>query len=308
MKIITAQNIDFLKDGCVATVGFFHGVHRGHRFLIENLKAKAAESGLKSLVVTFAIHPRKVLQSDFQPLLLSSLHEKLEQLSSTGVDACVLLEFSPEMAQLTAQQFLKTVLFDRYQVRALLVGHDHRFGRNRAEGFDDYVRYGEQMGMKVIQAERFYTAEFPHISSSDVRKALQDGDVQKAANILTYPYGFGGHVVNGFRVGRKIGFPTANIKPDEPDKLIPALGVYEVLVNIDSERHRGMMNIGHRPTLENGENISLEVHIFNFNRDIYNTRVEVSFVRRIRSEKKFNSVDELIIQLETDKRNILEGK
>ncbi|MBP8023403.1 MAG: riboflavin biosynthesis protein RibF, partial [Paludibacter sp.] len=252
MKIITAQNIDFLKDGCVATVGFFDGVHRGHRFLIENLKAKAAASGLKSLVVTFAIHPRKVLQSDFQPLLLSSLHEKLEQLSSTGVDACVLLEFSPEMAQLTAQQFLKTVLFDRYQVRALLVGHDHRFGRNRAEGFDDYVRYGEQMGMKVIQAERFYTAEFPHISSSDVRKALQEGDVQKAANILTYPYGFGGHVVNGFRVGRKIGFPTANIKPDEPDKLIPALGVYEVLVNIDSERHRGMMNIGHRPTLENG--------------------------------------------------------
>lgn len=308
MKIITAQNIDFLKDGCVATVGFFDGVHRGHRFLIENLKAKAAASGLKSLVVTFAIHPRKVLQSDFQPLLLSSLHEKLEQLSSTGVDACVLLEFSPEMAQLTAQQFLKTILFDRYQVRALLVGHDHRFGRNRAEGFDDYVRYGEQMGMEVIQAERFYTAEFPHISSSDVRKALQEGDVQKAANILTYPYGFGGHVVNGFRVGRKIGFPTANIKPDEPDKLIPALGVYEVLVNIDNERHRGMMNIGHRPTLENGENISLEVHIFNFNRDIYNTRVEVSFVRCIRSEKKFNSVDELIIQLETDKRNILEGK
>ena len=308
MKIITSQNIDFLKDGCVATVGFFDGVHRGHRFLIENLKAKAAASGLKSLVVTFAIHPRKVLQSDFQPLLLSSLHEKLEQLSSTGVDACVLLEFSPEMAQLTAQQFLKTVLFDRYQVRALLVGHDHRFGRNRAEGFDDYVRYGGQMGMKVIQAERFYTTEFPHISSSDVRKALQEGDVQKAANILTYPYGFGGHVVNGFRVGRKIGFPTANIKPDEPDKLIPALGVYEVLVNIDNERHRGMMNIGHRPTLENGENISLEVHIFNFNRDIYNTRVEVSFVRRIRSEKKFSSVDELITQLETDKSNILEGK
>ena len=308
MKIITSQNIDFLKDGCVATVGFFDGVHRGHRFLIENLKAKAAASGLKSLVVTFAVHPRKVLQSDFQPLLLSSLHEKLEQLSSTGVDACVLLEFSPEMAQLTAQQFLKTVLFDRYQVRALLVGHDHRFGRNRAEGFDDYVRYGGQMGMKVIQAERFYTTEFPHISSSDVRKALQEGDVQKAANILTYPYGFGGHVVNGFRVGRKIGFPTANIKPDEPDKLIPALGVYEVLVNIDNERHRGMMNIGHRPTLENGENISLEVHIFNFNRDIYNTRVEVNFVRRIRSEKKFNSVDELIIQLEADKRNILEGK
>ena len=308
MKIITSQNIDFLKDGCVATVGFFDGMHRGHRFLIESLKAKAAELGLKSLVVTFAVHPRKVLQSDFQPLLLSSLHEKLEQLSSTGVDACVLLEFSPEMAQLTAQQFLKTVLFDRYQVRALLVGHDHRFGRNRAEGFDDYVRYGGQMGMKVIQAERFYTTEFPHISSSDVRKALQEGDVQKAANILTYPYGFGGHVVNGFRVGRKIGFPTANIKPDEPDKLIPALGVYEVLVNIDNERHRGMMNIGHRPTLENGENISLEVHIFNFNRDIYNTRVEVSFVRRIRSEKKFNSVDELIIQLEADKSNILEGK
>lgn len=308
MKIITSQNIDFLKDGCVATVGFFDGVHRGHHFLIDNLKAKAASLGLKSLVVTFAVHPRKVLQSDFQPMLLSSMHEKLQQLSSTGVDACVLLDFSRNMANLTAQQFLKTVLFDHYQVRALLVGHDHRFGRNRAEDFDDYERYGKQMGMEVIKAERFYTTEFPHISSSDVRKALQDGDVQTAANILTYPYGFSGHVINGFHVGRKIGFPTANIKPDEPDKMIPALGVYEVIVNIDGERHQGMMNIGYRPTLENGQNISLEVHIFNFNRDIYNTRVEISFVRRIRHEKKFNSVDELIIQLEADKKNILEGK
>lgn len=305
MDIINNNNSGLLKQGCVATVGFFDGLHLGHRYLIEELKTQAAQQQLKSLVITFSVHPRKVLHSDFQPMLLTSLNEKLEQLATTGVDACVVLDFSLEMAQLSAQQFLKDILQERFSVQTLLVGHDHRFGHNRVEGFEDYSRYGQQMGMSLIKANRYTTNELNHISSSEIRKALNTGELANANAMLGYEFGFSGKVVDGFKVGRKIGFPTANIEPEDTDKLIPTMGVYDVKLKIDGIMHRGMMNIGNRPTLQNGLKRSIEVNIFDFNKDIYNERVEVKFVRRIRDEIKFENIDALIAQLTRDKEFIL---
>lgn len=305
MDIINNNNSGLLKQGCVATVGFFDGLHLGHRYLIEELKTQAAQQQLKSLVITFSVHPRKVLHSDFQPMLLTSLNEKLEQLATTGVNACVVLDFSLEMAQLSAQQFLKDILQERFSVQTLLVGHDHRFGHNRVEGFEDYLRYGQQMGMSLIKANRYTTNELNHISSSEIRKALNAGELANANAMLGYEFGFSGKVVDGFKVGRKIGFPTANIEPEDTDKLIPTTGVYDVKLKIDGIMHRGMMNIGNRPTLQNGLKRSIEVNIFDFNKDIYNERVEVKFVRRIRDEIKFENIDALIAQLTRDKEFIL---
>jgi len=288
-----------------ATVGFFDGVHMGHRFLIAELKKEAAKRGLKSMVITFKVHPRKVLHAAYLPQLLTTAEEKQEQLKSTGVDEVVELDFTTEMAQLTAAEFIKQVLAEQLGVKLLLVGHDHRFGKNREEGFPEYVAYGKQNGMEVIQATRYSTEQFSHISSSEVRNALIKGDIERANTLLTYPYAFTGHVVTGFQVGKKIGFPTANLNPVEPDKLIPGIGVYAVLIDWKGNSYKGMMNIGRRPTLDNGDAVSLEVHIINFDADIYHQQLKVTFIRKIRDEKKFNSVEELIEQLKMDKEAVL---
>lgn len=294
-----------VKKNYAATVGFFDGVHTGHRFLIAELKKEAAKHGLKSMVITFKVHPRKVLHAAYLPQLLTSAEEKLEQLKSTDVDEVVELDFTTEMAQLTAAEFIKQILAEQLGVKLLLVGHDHRFGKNREEGFPEYVAYGKQNGMEVIQATRYSTEQFSHISSSEVRNALLNGEIERANTLLTYPYAFTGYVVSGFQVGKKIGFPTANLNPVEPDKLIPAIGVYAVLIDWNGTTYSGMMNIGRRPTLDNGDAVSLEVHIINFDADIYHQQVKVTFIRKIRDEKKFNSVEELIEQLKSDKEVVM---
>ena len=290
---------------CVATVGFFDGLHAGHRFLIEELKSLAKAQNRISVVVTFVKHPRKVLNSDFQPELLTTLPEKLTQLESTGIDACVVLNFSTDMARLSAYDFLKSVLLEQFNVHTLLVGHDHRFGHNRADGFPEYKKYGEALGIEVIQATRYTTSKDEHISSSEIRLALLKGEIEQANRLLTYPYSICGKVIEGFKVGRKIGFPTANIKLEDPDKLIPAIGVYAVYVKWNKRRYKGMLNIGHRPTLDNGENISIEVHIIDFEEDIYNQALIIEFIQKIRDEQKFKGVEELIEQLQKDKLNVI---
>ena len=288
-----------------ATVGFFDGVHTGHRFLIAELKKEAAKRGLKSMVITFKVHPRKVLHAAYLPQLLTTAEEKQEQLKSTGVNEVVELDFTVEMAQLTAAEFIEQILAKQLGVKLLLVGHDHRFGRNREEGFPEYAAYGRQNEMEVIQATRYSTEHFNHISSSEVRNALIKGDIERANTLLTYPYAFTGYVVTGFQVGKKIGFPTANLNPVEPDKLIPGIGVYAVLIDWKGNSYKGMMNIGRRPTLDNGDAVSLEVHIINFDADIYHQQLKVTFIRKIRDEKKFNSVEALIEQLKSDKEAVL---
>lgn len=290
----------------VATVGFFDGVHTGHRFLIEELKSIARLRKLKSKIITFAVHPRLVLHSDFQPQLLTSYEEKLTLLQQNGVDEVVTLNFDREMAMLTAAEFIQQVLSTENQVSCLLVGHDHRFGRNRTDGFAEYVNHGKAVGMEVIQASRFATNEFDHISSSEIRKALALGDIDKANQLLSYPYGFEGYVVSGYKVGRKIGFPTANLELTHADKLIPALGVYAVKVDYEGITYTGMMNIGNRPTIHQNGSRSIEVHILNFSGSIYHKNIYIRFIAKIRDEKKFTSVDELIEQLNVDRQQVIQ--
>jgi riboflavin kinase/FMN adenylyltransferase len=304
MEIIYQSEIKNFPP-CIATVGFFDGLHAGHRFLIEELKAIAKRKSLKSVVITFAIHPRKVLNSDFQPELLTTLPEKLVQLESMGIDMCVVLDFSLQMAELTASEFLETILKKQFNVQTLLVGHDHRFGHNRLDGFPEYKKYGEALGMEVIQASKYNTVTDQHISSSVIRNALKKGDIECANRLLTYEYSIQGKVVEGFKIGRTIGYPTANIVLSDPEKLIPANGVYAVRVMWNHQQFKGMMNIGHRPTLDNGQNISIEVHIIDFDEEIYNQTLEIAFICKIRDEQKFTGIEELKEQLRKDKIYVL---
>jgi riboflavin kinase / FMN adenylyltransferase len=303
MRIV--RQSDF-TEACVATVGFFDGVHLGHRYLINELLKIAQKKKLPAVIFTFAVHPRKVLHSEYQPQLLTTLSEKLKLLEASGIDACVVLDFTPEMSLLSAHDFLKKILKDKNSVQTLLVGHDHRFGHNRTDGFEQYKQYGDEFGLEVVQAKKYITSTHLHISSSDIRNALLKGDITTANDILTYQYSFVGKVVKGFEVGRKIGFPTANLEPIDNEKLIPAVGVYTVEVIRDNISLRGMMNIGFRPTLENGNQLSIEVHIFGFNENIYHELIEIRFLKKIRDERKFASIDELIEQLKMDRLSAFE--
>ncbi|VBB46766.1 Riboflavin biosynthesis protein RibF [uncultured Paludibacter sp.] len=298
---IFKQNDIIPWEGCVATVGFFDGVHAGHRFLLEELKNIAKENHLNSLVVTFDKHPRKVLNANFQPKLLTTLNEKIEQFETTGVDACLILDFSKEFAFLTAYEFMKYVLVERLKVKILLVGHDHRFGYNREQGFDDYVKIGDELGVKVIEVAQFGQEENPHISSSEIRHALENGKIEKANEILTYPYSFSGKIIKGNQLGRYLGFPTANIKVDEKDKIIPKIGVYGVRVTVNGKSYKGMMNIGYRPTVEFADDVKIEVNIIDFEGEIYNKTIKIEVLKHIREEKKFKNLNELKIQLQKDR-------
>ena len=239
-------------DKCVATVGFFDGVHGGHRFLLNEVNNRARTGQSISVAITFSEHPRKILKSDFQPRLLTTLEEKLLQLETTGLDACVVLNFTQQLAQLSAREFITQVLHERLHVKTLFVGHDHRFGHNREEGYEEYYNYGKALGMNVIRAEQFVLDRGEHFSSSQIRKALEAGDILLANTLLTYPYTFLGKVIGGYKNGRKIGFPTANIWFDSKEKIIPATGVYAVYVYLKGRKYKGMMNIGYRPTFSAG--------------------------------------------------------
>ena len=286
-----------------ATIGFFDGVHLGHRFLINELKETAKARNLPSAVITFPEHSRAVLHADYQPKLLNSFDEKLEQLASTGIDYCIVLDFTVELSRLTAQEFITTVLADKLHVEVLLIGYDHRFGHDRKDGFEQYVTYGAACGMDVVKASPYDDGQTA-VSSSEIRKLLTECQVEKADKLLTYPYQLRGTIVNGYKVGRKLGFPTANIQVDEPFKIVPGIGVYAVRVYLKGERYKGMLYIGDRPTLNNGSNITLEVNILDFSGDIYNNEITVAFIYYVREDIKFGSLEELKEQLARDRETV----
>lgn len=290
---------DIVLRPSVATIGFFDGVHRGHCYLIEQVREIAVARGFASAAITFPVHPRKVMHSDYHPDLLTTCDEKTSLLAETGIDYCMMLDFTPEVVRLSARQFM-AILKEQYRIEALVVGYDHRFGHNRRESFDDYVRYGKELGMEVLLARAYSHHENKKVSSSVIRHFLQEGKVSEAADYLGYDFFLSGTVMGGYRVGRKIGFPTANLRVNDPDKVIPANGVYAVYVFLDGKRYGGMLSIGYRPTFANGTDRSIEVNIFHFNADIYNQPIRISFVRYMRPELKFDSVEELIAQLHKD--------
>lgn len=283
----------------VATIGFFDGVHRGHRFLINQVKKAAVKDGLCSALVTFPVHPRQVMQSTYRPQLLSSPKEKLELLETTGVDYCILLPFTQELSKLSAREFMQ-LLRDKFNIRMLVIGYDHRFGHNRSDSFEDYCRYGKELDIYIVRA-RAYTDGEDKISSSVIRQLLKEGEVGQAAKFLGYNYYLDGTVVDGYKVGRKIGFPTANLQVDCSDKLIPSEGVYAVYVYVEGKKWAGMLNIGHRPTLNNGKDLSIEVNILHFSEDIYHKEMRIEFVKYLRPEEKYDTIDALIAQMHKDR-------
>lgn len=288
----------------MATIGFFDGVHRGHQFLIANVMEEARKTGLQSLVITFDRHPRQVLSQDYQPRLLTTLDRKLQLLSLTGVDNVAVLHFTKEMAALSAHDFMQQILYDKLNVRKLIIGYDNRFGHDRTSGFEDYVEYGKKTGIWVIQSQAFVLHGI-NVSSSVIREMLAEGDVERAADCLGYPYTIVGTVVHGLENGRKMGFPTANVDLRGSGQLIPAPGVYAVRARSTSTMsfHRGMLNIGTRPTF-GGTEISIEVNIFNWADDLYGKELAVCFLHRVREERRFDSMEELEQQLKKDKEYI----
>lgn len=298
MKLVEDLDRTDLKS-CVATIGFFDGVHVGHQFLIGQVIREAQKEHLASMAVSFAEHPRRVMQQAYQPRLLSTPDEKCARMKALGLDYMALLTFDEALSRLTARQFMQQVLYDRLKVRVLVVGYDHRFGRDRAEGFEDYVRYGQEIGIRVVQARPLLVEGMP-VSSSMVRAFVEEGEMEHATRLLGCYYAVRGKVVDGYKVGRKLGFPTANLQLEDADKLLPACGVYAVRVELEGILYKGMLNIGNRPTLDNGKNVSIEVHLLHFSGDIYNQLLTVEFVSRLRSERRFRSAGELSEQLKKD--------
>lgn len=289
-----------LTDGAfAATIGFFDGVHQGHRFLLENLKKEAAANGLQSMAITFERHPRQVVQKEWKPELLTELHEKLRLLKSTGIDVVVVLRFSKQMAALSARDFMQ-LIYDRLGVRMLLTGYDNRFGHDRTEGFEDYLRYGEEIGIEVRGLPPAPSKERGRIvSSSHVRQLLKEGNLAEANYCLERPYAISGEVVHGEQIGRTIGFPTANLLPDD-DKLIPQDGVYAVMADLDNgSTKQGIMNIGTRPTF-NGTHRTLETNLLEPAGNLYGQRIIIHFIARLRSEQHFPSANALAEQIQKD--------
>lgn len=281
------------------SIGFFDGVHRGHQYLLRQLCEVASERALCPMVCTFAQHPAQVLRRGDAPHLLTSLNEKQRYLREMGIAECLVLDFTPELARLTAREFMRDVLMPK-GVRLLLMGYDHRFGSDRA----DYAAcrtFGEELGIEVC-LEKPFAEDACTFSSSLIRKSLAAGDVRAAAAMLGRPYALEGKVVEGRRVGTSLGFPTANILVAESQKQIPARGAYAVWACINDGRFAAMTNIGTRPTLQNGTDVSIETHLLDYQGDLYGQPLRLEFVERLREEASFASLEALRQQLEDDAR------
>ena len=332
------------KREAIATIGSFDGVHRGHQCLLSQVRRIADERELKAMAITFGTSPRSVLGRGDCPKLTTA-DERATLLRQVGMDEVAVLDFTPQMAAMTARDFMQQVLREQLHVAVLVIGYDHRFGRGRSEGFDDYVRYGQEMGIEVVRGEACIESGEP-VSSTRIRHLLEEGEVDKAAHLLGYRYTLRGKVVGGYREGRKMGFPTANIRIDNRQqttdevadcKLIPADGVYAVWVKIGqqttdngqrttdktcahepqeknnfpfsifhSQLKKGMLNIGYRPTLNNGKECSIEVHILDFEGDLYGKDITVEFVHRLREERTYANTEELTEQLMRDEKMVRE--
>lgn len=295
----------FKAHDAVVTIGMFDGVHTGHRQLLRQLTDKAKELGGEAVVITFWPHPRMVLNQDADQLrFLTSPEERTKLFSQLGIDHLLLVPFTTELANLTAEEFIKQFLVDQVGIRHLLVGYNHRFGKGRQHSFEEYQQFAEKYGFSISMVEAVLT-EGLKTSSTDIRNHLLKGDVVNANKILGYPFTITGRVVGGQQLGRRIGYPTANIQVEEPYKLIPPDGVYACYIKVEGKRFGGMLNIGFRPTINhNVDHRSLEVHIFDFNRDIYSEEVELEFVKRVRDEQKFPNLEALKSQLKSDEATI----
>ncbi len=307
MKIIeNLQEINF--KGTAVTIGFFDGVHKGHAALLSKLVSKAREKSLESVVITFSSHPREALNANYIPKLITLNSERYELLAKSGIDYLVVLPFNEDIARRSFKQFMDDFLIEKFNVKYLLVGHDHHFGCDRINGFAQYKEYGEEKGV-IVEREEPFKIKDDVISSSYVRRQILSGDVEKAAKALGYDYFIEGSVIPGFKLGKSIGFPTANLAISDVRKLLPSAGVYIATVNIegDKKEYTSMLYIGARPTFVNmSETKSIEVHMFDFDDEIYQKKIRINFKKFFREEIRFETPAKLASQLNKDKQAIKE--
>ncbi|WP_278589391.1 bifunctional riboflavin kinase/FAD synthetase [Capnocytophaga ochracea] len=298
MREITDITTFTTEQPTVLTIGTFDGVHLGHQKIIERVVATARQEGLLATIFTFFPHPRMVVQHDKSLKLIHTLEEKKQLLQRLGVDLLVVQPFNEAFAQLTAEEFVSTILVQHLNVKKVIIGYDHRFGRNRTANINDMRLFGEKYGFDVEEISVQEVDEVS-VSSTKIREALNKGNVTTAEHYLGTPYSLTGTVVHGLKLGRTLGYPTANIQVTEDYKLIPKDGVYAVYSYIGARKVYGMMSIGKNPTIE-GKGASIEVYFFDFNGDLYDRELTIYFVKYLREERKFSSVALLKKQLQDD--------
>lgn len=302
----TVFGIDDIEkdDNTVLTIGTFDGVHIGHREILHKLTQNAEELNCRSVVATFEPHPRKVVGGRGEVPILTVLDEKREIMNDLGIDVLLVIKFTPEFSRQSPEEFFKNYVLDKIGLRKIIIGYDHKFGKGRHGDIEMLEELSRQYNFDVEQCDAV-KVEPGRVSSSEIRKLIQNGDVKTANELLGRFYSFSGRVVDGDKRGSRIGYPTANIIIADPAKLIPPTGVYTVRVVIDKQKYFGMMNIGIRPTFIEDGNEIVEVNIFDFNEDIYGKKLKVEVIERIRGEKKFDSSDELIARIKKDKEESL---
>ena len=283
----------------ILTLGTFDGVHVGHKKILERIIQNTANKKYESLVLTFFPHPRMVLQEHSEIKLLNTIPEKINLLEKIGIENLVIHPFDETFSRLTAEEFVSTVLVDQFHIHKIIIGHDHRFGRNRTANIEDLINFGKQYGFEVEQISVQEINDLS-VSSTKIRNALLEGNMDLANEYLGYDYFLTGTIFKGKQLGRTIGFPTANLNIEENYKLIPLNGVYIVKSTIDQKTVYGMMNIGFNPTVK-GESLSIEIHYLDFDADLYNQKISVSILKYLRPEEKFDSIDTLKKQLQKDK-------
>lgn len=286
---------------CVLTIGTFDGVHIGHRTILELLVSKAREKNLDSALLTFFPHPRMVLQKESGIRLLNTLDEKRQQLEAIGLDRLIVQPFTREFSRLTAREYVEEVLVGQLQARMIIIGYDHRFGKHRSADIEDLKRFGKEYHFEVIEIDAQRISDVA-VSSTKIRNALHEGDVETANQYLGYPYPVKGTIVRGRGIGdSKLNYPTANLQVNEDYKLIPSNGVYVVRSRIEDELVFGITNVGTNPTV-GGETTTIETHFLDLRKDLYNMEVNLEFLKFIRREKKFDSLEELKMAIAEDER------
>ena len=293
------------QKNVVLTAGTFDGVHLGHKKIIDKVVQSAKKIDGESVILTFFPHPRLVLYPEGNDLkLLNTIEEKIELLQQSGVNHLIIHPFSVEFSRITSLDFVRDILVKKLNTKKLVIGYDHQFGKNREGSFEHLKEYGPLYGFEVEEIPAQEIQQI-NISSTKIRNSLLIGEIQAANQFLGYHYFINGTVVEGSQVGRQMGFPTANIEVAEDYKLIPGNGVYAVKIVLENSIYNGMLNIGTRPTIK-GNNVTIEVNIFNFNQEIYNKPIRIEFFEKIRNEVKFNELAELQQQLNYDKQKVLQ--
>ena len=303
MKKISGVNSLKMNSPSILTLGTFDGVHKGHQKILKKLNSEAKKNKLKSIVLTFFPHPRNVLNPVSNLRLINTIKERTELFEKSGIDILITHPFDKNFSELSPEKFVKSILVDKLNIKKILIGYDHRFGKNRAAGIEDLKKFGLKYDFQVIEIS-VKEQNNVSISSTKIRKSIEDGNIKKAKSYLGYDFSLEGLVVKGNAIGRTIGFPTANLKIKEDYKLIPKRGVYLINTFFDNKKVFGMMNIGVKPTIKL-EKETVEVNFFNWSKDLYGETIKVFMLGYIRDEKKFNSLIELEHQIKIDKKTCI---